>query len=218
MIGKRLLARAVMVLGLIATLAPLAPPYSPAGAVVILDSTWRKEGGTKKRPWAGFEAHIRLAVDPRFLPVLALSSDEETWGEASATWIGNDATHAYILTAAHIFQFNPELGSAAAFSKAMGKVNLGQVKPRAVRAYLDGKGPVTRHWHRKWETLRPFYGFAMTRGLVRRSPLPARAPKLDITFTAYIYTQEELKALLQAITPKRTDLFTPATNAALSLR
>lgn len=115
------------------------------------------------------------------------------------------------------FRFHTESVILSAFSKAMGKVSLGQVKPRAVRAYLDGKGPVTRHWHRKWETLRPFYGFAMTRGLVRRSPLPARAPKLDITFTAYIYTQEELKALLQAITPKRTGGLSPQTVRALLL-
>ena len=69
---------------------------------------------------------------------------------------------------------------------------------RPARAYLDGKGPITRHWHRKWEALRPFYRFAITRGLVRRSPLPTHAPKLDTPFTAYIYTQDELRALLQA--------------------
>jgi len=100
MIAKQLFVRVAVALGLVAMFAPLAPPSS---AVVILDSTWRKEGGTRKRPWAGFDAHIRLAADPRFLPVLALSTDEETWGEATGTWIGNDATHAYILTAAHIF-------------------------------------------------------------------------------------------------------------------
>jgi site-specific recombinase XerD len=115
------------------------------------------------------------------------------------------------------FRFHAESVILTAFSKAMGKVNLGQVKPGAVRSYLDGKGPVTRHWHRKWETLRPFYGFAMARGLARRSPLPTRVPKLDITFTAYIYTQEELKALLQAITPKRTGGLSPKTVRALLL-
>jgi len=99
MFGKRLFVRVVVALGL----AAMIPPLAPAGAVVILDSTWRAEGGTKKRPQAGFGAHVRLASDPRFLPVLALSTDGETWGEASGTWIGNDASHAYVLTAAHIF-------------------------------------------------------------------------------------------------------------------
>lgn len=115
------------------------------------------------------------------------------------------------------FRFHSENVILTAFAKAMGKVSLSQVKPRALRAYLDGKGPVTRHWHRKWETLRPFYRYAMARGLVRHSPLPAHAPKLDVTFTAYIYTQQQLRALLQAITPERTGGVAPPTVRALLL-
>lgn len=115
------------------------------------------------------------------------------------------------------FRFHSDSVILAAFSNAMGNVKLGQVKPMAVRAYLDGKGPVTRHWHRKWAALRPFYRFAVARGLVRRSPLPAQAPKLDTTFSAYIYSQEELRALLQAITPERTGGLSPQTVRALLL-
>jgi len=98
------------------------------------------------------------------------------------------------------FRFQTESVILAAFSKAIGTVHLGQIKPGAVRAYLDGHGPVTRHWYRKWETLRLFYRFAMARGLVQRSPLPTNPPKLGTTFTPYIYTQAELQRLLQAIT------------------
>lgn len=115
------------------------------------------------------------------------------------------------------FRFHAENVILTAFTKAMGNVSLSQVKPRAVRAYLDGKGPVTRHWHRKWETLRPFYRYAMARGLVRHSPLPAHAPKLDVAFTAHIYTQQELRALLQAIIPERTGEVTPPTVRTLLL-
>ncbi|MGE5506838.1 MAG: trypsin-like serine protease [Actinomycetota bacterium] len=75
-----------------------------ASAVTILDSTWRQEGGAKGKEWAGFGAAMALAGEPQFASVLALSSDGETWGEASATWIGNgEDGHAYLLTAAHIF-------------------------------------------------------------------------------------------------------------------
>jgi site-specific recombinase XerD len=102
------------------------------------------------------------------------------------------------------FRFRSDSTILKAFSRAMGNVTLGQVKPGAVRAYLDGSGPVTRHWYRKWEALRPFYRFTLSRGLVRRSPLPIQAPKLAVTFTAYIYTQRELPAILQAVTPGRT--------------
>lgn len=128
------------------------------------------------------------------------------------------ATEQYITLKRSLgFRFHSESVILTAFSKAMGKVSLGQVKPRAVRAYLDGKGPLTRHWHRKWVALRPFYRFAMARGLVRRSPLPSQAPKIETTFTAYIYTQAELRALLQAITPERTGRLSPQTVRALLL-
>jgi site-specific recombinase XerD len=42
-------------------------------------------------------------------------------------------------------------------------------------------------------------------------------PKLDITFTAYIYTPTELRALLKAITPERTGDLSPQTVRALIL-
>lgn len=76
---------------------------APAFAVIVLDSTWRAEGGTPDRPTSGFGAHLRLAAEPQFRAVVAFASDGETWGEASGTWIGNDARHGYILTAAHTF-------------------------------------------------------------------------------------------------------------------
>ncbi|NLY28074.1 MAG: peptidase S1 [Alcaligenaceae bacterium] len=86
---------------LLTGLATSVPPE--AGAVVILDSTWREEGGRKGREWQGFDAHIALAAEPQFRGVLALATDAESWGEASATWIGNDEKHAYLLTSAHIY-------------------------------------------------------------------------------------------------------------------
>lgn len=75
-----------------------------AQAVTILDSTWRQEGGAKGQEWAGFKAHLALAAQPQFRSVVAFASDQETWGEASGTWIGNDDAHAYILTSAHIYE------------------------------------------------------------------------------------------------------------------
>jgi hypothetical protein len=74
-----------------------------AHAVVILDSTWEEEGGSEDDPTAGFTAALDLAAEPQFQSVIALSTDGESWGEASATWLGNDDDHAYLLTAGHIF-------------------------------------------------------------------------------------------------------------------
>jgi hypothetical protein len=84
-----------------------------AQAVTILDTTWSEEGGARSRAWAGFGAHLRLAARPQFHAVLAFASDDETWGEASGTWIGNDEGHAYILTAAHIYERPAKPGAYA---------------------------------------------------------------------------------------------------------
>ena len=82
----------------------------PSHAVVILDSTWRQEGGGPGREAAGFGAHIRLAAEPQFRSVVAFSYDGATWGDASGTWIGNHQGHAYLLTAAHVFELPVDTG------------------------------------------------------------------------------------------------------------
>ena len=115
------------------------------------------------------------------------------------------------------FRFETARRILMAFSRALGEVNLAEVEPTAVRAYLDGDGPVTRTWALKWRTLRCFYRFAQARGLARRSPLPHRPPKVTTSFTPYIYTDQELRQLLEAITPKRAAGLTPRTVRALLL-
>ena len=74
----------------------LAAAPRAADAVIILDGTWRAEGG--------FRAHLALADQPQFASVIALSSDDgQVWGSGSATWLGNRRGRARILTAAHVF-------------------------------------------------------------------------------------------------------------------
>ena len=109
------------------------------------------------------------------------------------------------------FRFRTERRILQGFGQAMGKITLGQVRPVAVRTYLDGRGPVTTYWTRKWGALRGLYRFALARGLARRCPLPLSAPKVAVPFTPYIYSQPELRRLLQAITPERTKGLSPQT-------
>lgn len=97
------------------------------------------------------------------------------------------------------FRFCAESVILRAFRRAMGRIDLGEVKPTRVRAYLNGTGPLTRFWDRKWVTLRGFYRFAQTRGLVRQCPLPTVAPKPPPPFVPYIYSRAELRRLLTAI-------------------
>jgi hypothetical protein len=77
---------------------------APATAVIILDSTWAEEGGHEEDPAVGFGAAIELARQPQFDALVALASNGgDNWGRCSGTWIGNDASHGYVLTAAHCF-------------------------------------------------------------------------------------------------------------------
>ena len=115
------------------------------------------------------------------------------------------------------FRFRTERRILQGFGQAMGKITVGQVSPVAVRTYLDGPGPVTPYWMRKWGTLRGLYRFALARGLARRCPLPLSAPKVAVPFTPYIYSQPELRRLLQAITPERTKGLSPQTMRTLLL-
>lgn len=88
----------------------------PAQAVVILDSTWSANGGSASAPAKGFAAHEALAMEPQFATIFGLH-DGETYG-GSATWIGNDADHGYLLTAAHNFGADPDAAKWTYWSRA----------------------------------------------------------------------------------------------------
>ena len=80
----------------------IAASAFPARAVVILDSTWKANGGSKGHETAGFSTQFALADERQFAGKVGLWDGEEYGG--SGTWIGNDKDgHSYILTAAHNF-------------------------------------------------------------------------------------------------------------------
>ena len=85
-----------------------------------------------------------------------------------------------------------------AFCRAVGDVDISHVKPAAVQAFLDGKGPVTAVWGLKFRVLRSFYRFAISRGFATHSPLPTSLPQLPPPFVPYIYSTEELRRLVAA--------------------
>ena len=115
------------------------------------------------------------------------------------------------------FRFRTQSRALRAFSRAMGKVTVGRVKSAKARAYLDGQGPMTTAWIQRWRTLRRFYAYAIARGIAHVSPLPLRAPKVVQTFTAYIYSEQDLRKLLDAVTPERTKGISPQTMRTLLL-
>src|SRR6266481_3958037 len=78
------------------------------------------------------------------------------------------------------------------FCRAMGgsHVDIRDVTPAAVLAYLDGKEPVTAGWGLKFHILDRFYHFAISRGFTTGSPLPTDLPQLPPPFVPYIYSGE----------------------------
>ena len=73
---------------------------TPTQAIVILDSTWKANGGSPGHETEGFGANAALAQQPQFAGAVSVAVSN---GAGSGTWIGDDAEgHAYILTAAHL--------------------------------------------------------------------------------------------------------------------
>ncbi len=79
-----------------------------------------------------------------------------------------------------------------AFCRAAGGVDISNVTPAAVQAFLDGKGPVTAVWGLKFRVLRSFYRFAISRGFATHSPLPTSLPQLPPPFVPFIYSSEDI--------------------------
>ncbi len=95
-------------------------------------------------------------------------------------------------------RFRTEARVLKSFSRKVGDVDMDQLEPDVVDAFLAGNGPVTRFWHRKYEVLCGFYRFAIARRHVDLSPLPRIVPKPPPPFVPYIYSPDELQRLLIA--------------------
>ena len=67
-------------------------------------------------------------------------------------------------------RFSTEARTLKSFSKSVGNVDLDRVGSRQVRIFLDGNGPMTRFWHRKFDALRGFYRFCLARGYCHHVP------------------------------------------------
>lgn len=84
------------------------------------------------------------------------------------------------------------------FAGEMGNVEMADVQPEAVVAFLQGAGILTPTWRLKYNVLSGFYRFAISRGYCETCPLPATVPKLPPSQTPYVYSTEELRRLIDA--------------------
>src|SRR5436190_320307 len=95
--------------------------------------------------------------------------------------------------------FHGEQVRLRAFVKSVGDLALADVTPEAVRRYIDGKGPVTQSWFCRFHTVAGFYRFAVARQYTDHAPLPPRPPKPPAEFIPYIYSEQDVRALLDAV-------------------
>lgn len=95
-------------------------------------------------------------------------------------------------------RFATEARTLRSFSKSVGAVDVDRIEPRQVRDFLDGNGPMTRFWHRKFDALKGFYRFCLARGYAQHVPLPSTAARCPPSFTPYIYSDDDIRRLLDA--------------------
>jgi len=131
----------------------------------------------------------------------------------------NDATTLYV----QLVQAQGSVGANVAavlrmFARSVGgERELDSIKSEEVRTFLDGKGPLTRYWHRKHSALLGFFRFAFARALVARIPLPASTPRCRQTFQPYVYTDDDFARLVAAIDGLRVTHIEPRTLRTLLL-
>lgn len=95
-------------------------------------------------------------------------------------------------------RFNTDANTLRAFCRAMGAVEINDVKPEPVLSFLAGDGPVTTYWRQKYKILGSFYRYALGRGIALASPLPVFLPRFPPPLSPYIYSVNELERLLAA--------------------
>lgn len=85
-----------------------------------------------------------------------------------------------------------------AFARSVGPVDVMTVGPEAIHAFLYRTKTVTSGWHQRYSALKCFYHYAITRGHVTSSPLPLAKPRGPKYSPPYIYSTEEIKALIES--------------------
>jgi integrase/recombinase XerD len=85
-----------------------------------------------------------------------------------------------------------------AFSRFTGDIPLCQVHPDHVLCYLNKTITSNITWRTKYWTIRRFFEHFVHRGIVSGFIMPLAKPNVRQTFIPYIYTQSEIRLLLEA--------------------
>ena len=90
------------------------------------------------------------------------------------------------------------------FSRAMEGAALEAITPEDCQKFCRGKGLPTRFWERKHGSLRGFFRYLVSRGILVNSSFQEPAPRIPHTFRPYIYSHDELRRLLEAISQEQS--------------
>lgn len=132
------------------------------------------------------------------------------------------ATTSYIEHNRHLGKrFNTEEAVLTAFSRSLGDVSLGRIRPVMISRFLDREGTSDATVSRKRRVLAGFFRFAVSRHLLQSSPMPRCVRKgRPSSCTPHIYSEAELKRLLAAVPPatgRRSDIDATTLRMALLL-
>ena len=98
------------------------------------------------------------------------------------------------------YHYRSEADLFRAFCKAIGNKPINSINTEAVMSFIKVDGVVTPYGVKKYYGLSGFYRFALTRDLVKVSPMPDTIAKPSTPpFVPYIYSHEEIKRLLDGI-------------------
>ena len=89
------------------------------------------------------------------------------------------------------------------FTRVVGDVCLEVITPDDCRKFCRGKGLPTRFWERKHGSLCGFFRYLVSRRFLASSPFQEPAPRIQHMFRPYIYSHDELRRLLLAISQEK---------------
>lgn len=86
-----------------------------------------------------------------------------------------------------------------AFRRSVGDVPVRDIRPEMISLFVDRGVTSYETRSKKYRALAGLFFFAVTRRLLRTSPMPRRRNRVYPTFVPYIYSEAELKRLLAAV-------------------
>src|SRR6516225_4839453 len=97
-------------------------------------------------------------------------------------------------------RFSAEATILAAFRSSVSDVPLLDIRPDTISRFVDRDGTSHETRHKKYRVLSGLFRFAVTRQVLKKSPMPQRRRiRWYSSYTPYIYSEDELKRLLAAV-------------------